>query len=126
MAELVTTNSHPIDHPKIVNLTGHAIVLSDGVDQVEIRSEGRAKVFSKQTIERYIEISGILVPVISFTESTIEGLPEAEANTIYIVSGVVAAAAGRTDVVNPGKSRREGNGRVSLARALVRPISLPR
>lgn len=113
---------HPIRQPKIVNLTGHDVTLSDGVGRVRtFPSVGKARLRSNQDIEAYIDFGdGSLIPQIVMSKPIIEGLPDPQENVLYIVSGVVASVADRDDVVSPGRSQRESNGLVVAARALIR------
>lgn len=108
----------------IVNLTPH---------QVTVRTESGDRVFEPSgqvarvavTSVQTDEIDGI--PVVSQTYGQIEGLPEPQEGTIFIVSMVVRQAAqekGRTDVVSPDTSPqgaiRNEQGQIVAVRGFVR------
>ena len=83
---------------KFINLTPHTITLNDGTS---FPTEGNARV-----VDTYTEFntSGVC------KHGEIEGLPESEANTTFIVSAMVLAAAkekGREDVVAPATGHPE-------------------
>ena len=107
----------------IINATPHTITLvsNQGVEQ------DSKKQFLAETVEviKSIPSSGILprvsmsnspageidgIPVETVIYGEIEGLPDADGETFYIVSGLVAAAAtkqGRTDCLAPGALVRD-------------------
>ena len=79
---------------KFINLTPHTITLNDGTS---FPTEGVARVSDTYT---EFNTSGVC----KVKHGAIEGLPEPEANTTFIVSAMVLAAAkekGREDVVAP-------------------------
>jgi len=108
----------------IVNLTPHTVTvrLESGDRVFEPSGQvARVTVSSVQTDE----IDGIPVVVQSFGQ--IEGLPEPQEGTIFIVSAVVRQAAqaqGRTDVVSPDTSPqsaiRNEQGQIVAVRGFVR------
>jgi hypothetical protein len=62
------------------------------------------------------------IPILALQERRIIGLPEPEEGVLLIVSGIVATAAQREDVVAPSRiNREEGTGRVKDCKALIRP-----
>ena len=96
---------------KFINLTPHTITLNDGTS---FPTEGNARVADTYT---EFNASGVC----KVKHGAIEGLPEPEANTTFIVSAMVLAAAkekGREDVVAPAtentKSKRENGFIVSV------------
>lgn len=85
---------------KFINLTPHTITLNDGTS---FPPEGVARVSDTYT---EFNTSGIC----KVKHGEIEGLPEPEANTTFIVSAMVLAAAkekGREDVVAPATGHPE-------------------
>lgn len=96
---------------KFINLTPHTITLNDGTS---FPTEGNARV-----TDTYTEFNTSVVCKVKHGE--IEGLPEPEPNTTFIVSAMVLAAAkkkGREDVVAPAtghpKCKRENGFIVSV------------
>lgn len=95
----------------IVNLTPHAININrHQIDTIEIPPSG--------TVARCDEVrtnidSIDLIPVDVVSFGDVEGLPEPQENTVYIVSALVAARVPeRRDVYMPGKAIRDDAGRV--------------
>ena len=73
---------------KVVNLTAHSINVILGEKELAYPSEGLARV---RTEEKTIgTVEGI--PVIKTVYTTVEGLPEQQENTIYLVSTLVLQA----------------------------------
>lgn len=92
---------------RLVNLTPHdlVVVLGENGDKITIPKSGKvARVLSDQVLKG--EINGI--PVFEQTFGEIVDLPDPEADTYYIVSAIVLAAAkaaGRTDCLAPNTSK---------------------
>jgi hypothetical protein len=105
----------------LVNLTDHELCLIDPETgrQVVLPSAGRARVSSFNDVQEYVELEGVRIPIVQVVERTLYQLPEPEEGTLYIVSGLVAATAHRSDVVSPARLKRD-SGRVIGARALLR------
>ena len=83
---------------KFINLTPHTITLNDGTS---FPTKGNARVADTE-----FNASGVC----KVKHGEIEGLPEPEANTTFIVSAMVLAAAkekGREDVVAPATGHPE-------------------
>lgn len=108
----------------IINLTPHVVRLNSGL---EIAPSGTvARCATAYTAERWLsegrdgavtlddEFYDGAVPIYRATFGQVVGLPEAEAGTLYIVSGMVASATpDRADVVAPASGhpdavRRDG------------------
>jgi len=104
---------------KIVNLTPHTITveLPDGTRQ-SFESSGVARCSVKNVVVD--EIGGI--PVSTAEYGDVVGLPEPQADTIYIASMLVAQRANRADVVGPdsGPTAIRENGLVVAVRGFVR------
>lgn len=85
---------------KFINLTPHTITLNDGTS---FTTEGNARIADIYT---KFNVNGIC----KVKHGEIENLPEPEANTTFIVSAMVLAAAkekGREDVVAPATGHPE-------------------
>lgn len=110
---------------RLVNLTGHPLTVTSGNKSIRLRSEGRARINSSIREVGDIEIEGLSIPVLELQEKSIEELPEPEEGVIYIVSGIVATAAQRDDVMAPSRiNRDQGTGRVKDCKAFIRPNPL--
>lgn len=106
---------------KIINLTPHTINLMIGEGSIEIKSSGvaRCKVSAEQV--GTIEVDGKEIPINKKVYGEVEGLPEKQEGTIYIVSSLVAQAVkDRDDVFIPDELVRDEEGRVIGARALAK------
>jgi hypothetical protein len=93
----------------IINLTPHALTLvSPCGETTTIAPSGDiARISSTPGVEL-----GLALPCQSFSAPTwgeVEGLPEPQADTIYIVSALVAGRlSGRPDVFSPGTGPKDG------------------
>lgn len=98
---------------KLVNLTPHLVRLNSGL---EIAPSGTvARCATSYAADRWLnDPCAGAVPIYRATFGQVVGLPEAEAGTLYIVSGMVASATpDRDDVVAPATGhpdavRRDG------------------
>lgn len=118
---------------KIVNLTPHAINLYDMNDCEEVTqgtfktlvlkegavpkrcfpSEGVARVKQKKAIINHLAVDGLTVPVYGTTYSGLEGLPEPEKGTYYIVSAITAQAVkDQKDLLIVDGTVRDSEGRI--------------
>ena len=103
---------------KFINLTPHAIVLNNGIS---IPPSGEiARVSSSHS---GFDMDGICT--VQF--GAVSGLPEAIADTYFIVSAIVAAAVpGRRDLVSPATGhpdcRRNDKGQIVSVPGFVRSI----
>ena len=102
---------------KFVNLTPHDIVIfrRDG-KRVLIPATGKVARVSVRC-EQITDEDGI--PVMKNVYGDVEGLPDPEANTIYIVSSLVACRAQRVDVLVPNDFVRDDSGRIIGCRSLA-------
>jgi hypothetical protein len=102
---------------KLVNLTPHPVVLvtSDG-RHISLPSEGVVRV--REVVEEVgkLEVDGVVIPLRrKFLSGELEGLPQPEEGTVYIVSFIAAQKAwelGRTDVMAPGDPVRNEQGHI--------------
>lgn len=87
---------------KLVNLTPHAIVLRKAEKDTVIPPSG--KIARVSSMPGSLKDLGLPVDVATATVyGEIDGLPAPEADTFYIVSGLVLSrAVGRDDVFGPG------------------------
>ena len=104
---------------KVINLTPHAIVITDGPT---FPPSGKVARVSVQQIDDG-DING--VPVKKQTFGDIVDLPPPSPDTVYIVSSLVlsaAKAAGRTDCVAPDTANavRDDNGHIVSVPGFVR------
>lgn len=91
---------------KFVNLTPHTVRLNSGVEFPPSGQVARVKVTHHQ--DGWVSDGNHAIPIYCPVFGQVEGLPEPEAWTIYIVSGVVAAACrDREDVVCPATGHEE-------------------
>ena len=110
---------------KLINLTPHDLTLRgpDGSDVI-VPSSGVARV--RTTPGELVEVPGIPVPIALPTLwGEIEGLPAPQADTIVVVSALVAERARRSDVVSPGTGPADGairdaDGRIVAVTRLIR------
>lgn len=108
-------------NPRIVNLTGHPITLTDGMTRLaRLESEGRARVHHIDVLREYVDVDGLSVPVIDRKGQEVYGLPDSEDGVLYVVSGIVQVVTERKDVVAPGQFLRRRDNSIRGARAFVR------
>jgi len=95
----------------LVNLTPHTInVMIEGKETVSIAPSGNQARVSTTT-KVVGEVNGVEVRKVEF--GTVEGLPEPQADTYYLVSRIVASAVPtRTDVLVPDGSVRNEAGQI--------------
>jgi len=100
-----------------VNLTPHALNVHTTEGVITIAPSGSvARVATVETPG--LPVGGIPTVFTSYGEVT--GLPAPTEGTIYIVSGMVASAAPRGDVMSPGPLVRDEGGRPVGCRGLRR------
>lgn len=88
-----------------VNLTSHTI--NEVISGKAIEPSGRiARV--KASTTKVNEHAGI--PIYASTFGEVEGIPEPQPDTIYIVSSLVLNGTNRSDVVAPGNLQRNEHG----------------
>ena len=114
---------------KLVNLTPHEVVVYDASGNVVLRVPPSGRVARVATREEMIDrINGI--PVFKTTYTEVEGLPDPEPSTVYIVSLLVLQALQahgiqRSDVVAPNTSPtpngavRDAQGRIIGVRSFI-------
>ena len=110
---------------KIINCTPHPIMIR--------QSKPKDKVFSpcgilprvSTVIEEAGDVNGI--PCVSQTQGDVEGLPDPQTGTIYIVSAIVLNASDRTDLVAPDTGKtciRDESGRIrAVTRFIIKKVN---
>ena len=104
---------------KFVNLTPHAITFLDGNNSVlKVVEPSGTIARAAQTRELVGDIDGL--PVNQCDYGDVIGLPEAQPETIYIVSALTAQACPeRSDVYIVDNAVRDENGRIIGCRAIA-------
>lgn len=87
---------------KYINLTAHPI--NEVLSGMVIPKSGRIA-RAKQSTYKVAEHAGIPIYASKFTG--VDGIPEPQPDTIYIVSSLVLNATTRPDVVSPGNVQRD-------------------
>lgn len=103
----------------IINTTPHNVVIYDDEMNIIKTFEPSISVRCKQTETETGSIDGI--PTVSVEFGEIEGLPEPQEDTIYIVSQIVKRAGeqvGRKDLFVPARPVRDEQGRIIGCKAL--------
>lgn len=108
------------------NYTGHPLTITVGNKSIRLKSLGRARIDSGVEEKDSIEVEGLKVPLLLLQERRIINLPDPVEGVMYVVSGIVATAAQRDDVVAPSRVLRESKGRVTECRALIIPSPMKR
>lgn len=111
----------PIEYWKLVNLTGHDVTLLAWNDEaITVPSEGQLRVYSNQQVVGMVRSETVDVPLLEIVEQRLSMAADEQPDTLFIVSGIVAAKARRPDFVVPSRVVRDGNGRAIGCRALAR------
>ena len=110
---------------KLINLTPHSITLIIGDNTVSIPASGQLARVSQVTEQlgvAELELADgtlITVPVSRNTYGQVDGLPEQDDETKYIVSALVKSACpNRIDLLVPNESVRDEAGRIVGCRSL--------
>ena len=102
---------------KIINLTPHILNIEDEDGNIiAVPASGQvARLSESREISRYIN----RIPVYRTVFGKVDGLPEPELNTIYIVSMLVKQQVQyRYDVLYPGEAIRDESGNIIGCRGL--------
>lgn len=107
---------------KIVNLTGHELVLGTPEKRMRFPSKGRVRLETRYREVELVRLGNttLEIPVLELANGHTASLPEPEEGTLYVVSDLVAKRVARSDVVAPVRFSRDASGRVQYARALLR------
>ena len=103
----------------IINLTPHTINFVDvnGNPILSVPASGQLARVSAKTVPAGVTFNGIPVTYTSYGE--VEGLPERQEDTVYIVSSLVASRVpDREDVFIPNESVRDSEGRIIGCKSL--------
>src|SRR5690606_25377330 len=110
---------------RLVNLTPHEIrLLTQQPEGLFFIPPSRqvARVAVRREDAGYIDAGGVPIPLARTRYGEIEGLPDPQPGTLYIVSSLVAAAArDRDDLLVPDDLVRDDEGRIIGARGLAFP-----
>jgi len=108
---------------RLANLTPHDITLvcMDGAEVIIHPSGTVARCTVRRETVETVQVNGHLVPINRTRFGPVEGLPEPDGETWYIVSSIVAQAVpGREDVLIVDDTVRDASGRIVGAKALAR------
>jgi len=115
-----------MENVRLVNLTPHEIVVYDANNNVVLRVPPSGTVARVKTYEKVIgSVNG--VPLVKTEYGQVEGLPDPQPGTVYIVSLLVlqALAGKRSDLVAPNTAPtplgavRDAEGRIVGVRSFV-------
>ena len=90
---------------KYINLTSHTI--NEVTTGTVIPASGRVARVKQSTTKVAEHMS---IPIYASTFASVEGIPEPQPDTIYIVSSLVLNGTDREDVVAPGNLQRNEHG----------------
>lgn len=103
------------------NLTPHdVIVVLENETTVNFPATGVvARVTSTSTPAGVLEVEGLHLPLVREVYGEVENLPDPDGETFFIVSSIVASAAGgRNDLLIPNDFVRDEEGRILGCRSL--------
>jgi hypothetical protein len=106
---------------RLVNLTPHEItIVQDLGDPVRVPPSGTvARCQEQRAVVAHLKVEGGVVPVTHTIFGEVQGLPEPEPSTWFVVSRVVQEACpNRKDLLIPDDSVRDQDGRIIGCRAL--------
>ena len=97
---------------KLVNLTPHTLNIHTPDGVVTLPPSGEVARVSTVSVSG-LSVAGDwgFIPTVTTTFGEVTGLPKRTESTALIVSGMVASAAPRDDVLSPGDLVRDENGR---------------
>ena len=99
------------------------IIEKSGIIPRLIESQEKVDTFKTEVIREYENEKGwnLYIDIMKKSFNEVEGLPEPQENTYYIVSALVAGAAkNRDDLVVPNDTIRDGEGRIIGCRSLAK------
>lgn len=109
---------------KIVNLTPHALVFCSpsGEQNLTIPPSGEiVRCIEEVQPISTVTVDGHDIPVVAKAFGELQGLPDEQEGTVYVVSALAAQAAykaGRQDVYCPGDPVRDADGKITGCRSL--------
>lgn len=107
---------------KVINCTPHDVVIISESGNITFERSGIIPRLTEQQVKiNSVAVNGIEIDIMEKSFNEIEGLPEPQENTLYIVSALVAGAAkNRDDLVIPNDTVRDDQGRIIGCRSLAR------
>ena len=107
---------------QIINMTPHALNMITDAGEVIIPPSG---IIARVSVTREqigtVEVDGAIIPVNRSVFGSVEGLPEPQPDTYYVVSMLVAQAVPyRNDLLIVDDTVRDEQGRIIGARAFAR------
>ena len=107
---------------RLINLTPHAVTLiaSNGSQVIVQPSGSIARCATTEKVVGEVVVDGLTIPLVETQFGAVEGLPEQEEGTMYLVSALVKEAANRKDLVSPGSQVRNDKGQVVGCESLSR------
>ena len=106
----------------LVNLTPHTLNIHHPTGVVNVPPSGEvARVTTVSIRAPYPPVDGY-IPTVLTSYGEVTGLPAPVAGVTYIVSGMVAGAAPRPDVMSPGDLVRDEKGRPIGCKGLRRSV----
>jgi hypothetical protein len=112
---------------KLVNCTPHPINLVTDEGEIVIPPSGDvARVSCSFAQIATLTVEGLAVPLLTSNpcEGGLQGLPQPQSNTMYVVSAATAAEAklsGRHDCVSPAELVRDSEGKIVGCKSLLLP-----
>ena len=99
---------------KLVNCTPHDVNLITKNGNITFPRSGIIpRLTESQQKVNSVTVNGIEIDIMEKSFNEVEGLPEPQENTIFIVSALVAGAVkNRDDLVVPNDTIRDGEGRI--------------
>lgn len=109
-----------MEYYRLVNLTGHDVTLIAWDDKAwTVPSEGQLRVYSNQEVVGMVR-GEVDIPLLEIVEQRLSINADEVHDTLYVVSGIVAAKARRADFVTPSRVIRDESGKAVGCRALAR------
>ncbi len=108
---------------RLINLTPHELAIYDeGTTVLRVPPSGQvARCEQHENVVEVISVDGHRIAVLIVDYGEVEGLPQPEAGTRYVVSRLVAEACrDRRDLLIPGPGIRDDQGRIVGCRGLAR------
>lgn len=110
---------------KIVNLTPHPLNMKTDSGDVIIQPSGTvARATTTRNIISNVNVDGINIPINKTVFGDVDGLPDPQPDTIFIVSMLVANAVQRPDVLIVDDTVRDDQGRIVGAKAFATVVWL--
>ena len=99
---------------KIINCTPHDVNLITESENITFPRSGIIPRLTEQQVKiNSVTVNGIEIDIMKKSFNEVEGLPEPENGTTYIVSALIAGACpGRTDLIIPNDTIRDEKGRI--------------